>query len=632
MGYILLNTLDNTIVTGFFLFMNDRNDKLLFLLLFLLFAGLLGLFTVYYHPFLADDALISFRYVERFVEGKGLTWTEGRPVEGYSNLLWVLGLSGFAIMGIDIILASRLLGYLSHFLVIFFLLLYFYRRGKLFEKILPLSTGLAIFSLSSTTAVWTIGGLEQPFTALFFATAMLSFFGYLERGRLGLLLLSSLSLGLLCINRPDGPIFSIGTGLALMFIRIFWDKKGWLRELVILAFFPVLLYGGQIIWRLSYYGELVPNTALVKIAFTWKRLGEGICHVSNGFFNLMPFSILAFFVLGFAIRRRNRMAIVLLANMIVLSLYLMSIGGDFFPAFRHFSAIVVMLAMTFAFCLDGIIDLLSKRRLIGISLLSFFIFMAIQIGHPRNRHAYHEYWEWQGLELGEMLRKGFEDERPLLATTTAGAIPYTYKLPSLDLLGLNDYWLPRHPPEDFGEGFLGHELGDADYVMRVDPDMLVFFVGETLSYRVGRDLGRRPEFVEAHKPIRLKLETDPLAEWGLVYFDKYSEKIGIKEEEDRIFIPGHLFGGKDSGFLELQGDSLLVPILAGKPLSLDFRTKLPPKDSLLIVVNTNPQIPVRTTLIDGNRGNTLTLYPLEGHSTAIENVEILRKRPIGTNG
>ena len=59
----------------------------------MIFAGaivLLAFHASYYYPFISDDSLISLRYAQRLVEGKGLTWTAGHPVEGYSNLLWVL--------------------------------------------------------------------------------------------------------------------------------------------------------------------------------------------------------------------------------------------------------------------------------------------------------------------------------------------------------------------------------------------------------------------------------------------------------------------------------------------------------------------------------------------------------------
>src|SRR5882757_2842123 len=64
-------------------------------LLFFFIAGalLVTFHAYYYYLFVADDSFISFRYVDRLLEGKGLTWTDGHPVEGYSNLLWVLVLA-----------------------------------------------------------------------------------------------------------------------------------------------------------------------------------------------------------------------------------------------------------------------------------------------------------------------------------------------------------------------------------------------------------------------------------------------------------------------------------------------------------------------------------------------------------
>jgi arabinofuranosyltransferase len=46
--------------------------------------------------FLTDDAYISFRYVSNSLLGHGYVWNPPpfRPVEGYSNFLWVVLLDG----------------------------------------------------------------------------------------------------------------------------------------------------------------------------------------------------------------------------------------------------------------------------------------------------------------------------------------------------------------------------------------------------------------------------------------------------------------------------------------------------------------------------------------------------------
>ena len=74
-------------------------------------ATLLALHALRYMPFIADDSLISLRYSQRLLEGHGLTWTEGKPVEGYSNLLWILLVSGLGLLGTDPIVSARLLGF-----------------------------------------------------------------------------------------------------------------------------------------------------------------------------------------------------------------------------------------------------------------------------------------------------------------------------------------------------------------------------------------------------------------------------------------------------------------------------------------------------------------------------------------
>ena len=66
-----------------------------------------------YYPFIADDALISLRYADRFLQGDGLTWTNAEWVEGYSNLAWILALSFLSFWGIDLIDATRILGFIS---------------------------------------------------------------------------------------------------------------------------------------------------------------------------------------------------------------------------------------------------------------------------------------------------------------------------------------------------------------------------------------------------------------------------------------------------------------------------------------------------------------------------------------
>ena len=70
---------------------SNQKTLLIPIIIFLVLIALLWAHASFYLPFISDDALISMRYSQRLIEGRGLTWTDGsQPVEGYSNLLWVL--------------------------------------------------------------------------------------------------------------------------------------------------------------------------------------------------------------------------------------------------------------------------------------------------------------------------------------------------------------------------------------------------------------------------------------------------------------------------------------------------------------------------------------------------------------
>ena len=73
-------------------------------------VAILAVHAARYWPFMADDAFISLRYSARLNAGHGLTWDDYEKVEGYSNLLWVLGCAALGRLGLDLVVAARVLG------------------------------------------------------------------------------------------------------------------------------------------------------------------------------------------------------------------------------------------------------------------------------------------------------------------------------------------------------------------------------------------------------------------------------------------------------------------------------------------------------------------------------------------
>ena len=74
-------------------------------ILFGAFILLLFLLTkmAWANRFIQDDAFISFRYAENFVNGYGFTWNPGVFLEGYTNFLWTVLMTFPIALGIDVV-------------------------------------------------------------------------------------------------------------------------------------------------------------------------------------------------------------------------------------------------------------------------------------------------------------------------------------------------------------------------------------------------------------------------------------------------------------------------------------------------------------------------------------------------
>ena len=133
----------------------------------------------HYFPFLADDAMISLVYSERLMEGKGLTWNDGVRVEGYSNLLWVLGCAFLGLLGMDLMVASRLLGFACTVGVFVACVRYSTvvsraptspdAPGEAVAAVFGGGIAAVLLATTGTVAVWSIGGLEQPLVCFLLA-------------------------------------------------------------------------------------------------------------------------------------------------------------------------------------------------------------------------------------------------------------------------------------------------------------------------------------------------------------------------------------------------------------------------------------------------------------------------------
>ncbi|MFT4976646.1 MAG: arabinofuranosyltransferase [Myxococcota bacterium] len=209
------------------------------------------------HPDLAiDDAWISFRIARTMLEGGGLTFNAGEPpVEGMTNLLWTL-LSATWIAAaptLDPIGPARIIGGLC---LIAAAALAASLAARLSERgggvgwLAAAGTGAAV-AASGSLAYHAASGLETGLWGLLFVASLtLAERAHDGSQRAGLGL--GVVLGALAATRPEGVLI----GLCASAVGL---KTCGRRALPGVVTFVVLV-GVMELFRLLYYGELVPNT------------------------------------------------------------------------------------------------------------------------------------------------------------------------------------------------------------------------------------------------------------------------------------------------------------------------------------------------------------------------------------
>jgi hypothetical protein len=237
----------------------------LFVLAGLAAAAMLFAVHVWHFFFLNDDSYITFRYARHVAQGLGPVWNPGERVEGYTSPLWLALMALSLKLGVAPELSAPVGGIASG--VVTLLLIWRYCRETARPPTVALLVVLALCANRTFTG-WCTGGLETMLFTLLVSAAMMEFAR--EHGRVGPALPSAFLYALAILTRPEGVLFATvaGTVVGMQAIR---KHVSWRRALVWLA--PLaLLVGGHEIWRLWYYGELLPNTFYAKVAGCgWSR-------------------------------------------------------------------------------------------------------------------------------------------------------------------------------------------------------------------------------------------------------------------------------------------------------------------------------------------------------------------------
>lgn len=436
-------------------------------------GGLFALQVWLFKAFSIDDAFITFRYVRQLVAGNGLVFNIGERVEGYSNFLWVMMLAPLHALGGDMWLAARVLGVSAGAATL--ILTYHLARAAPQPALAPL-----LLSACAPFVAWTMGGLETALFCLLLTAGTLAFVREEER-EMGWA--SGWLFGLLALTRPEGVIFFVlAAGFRAWQIRRDAQSGTPVRLAVkhrdrqrLIAFGAVFL--PYFVWRLVYYGQLLPNTVYAKsMGLHPRALVEGAYYLFDSvnalggiWFLVVPLTLLA-------LNRPSLRHRFLFACVFAYAGFVLVGGGDWMPLHRflvHVLPLLIVLVHAGVMQFDRLLGR-TRPHLVGLGLVlaqTAFLYMGALdarfvrgIGQPVTP---------QGQTMADYLRERW---RPgdVVALTDAGGLAYALPLEArvVDMFGLTDAHIAHRRPQ-FPSGLFGRGDGfgkwDVDYVLAQNP-------------------------------------------------------------------------------------------------------------------------------------------------------------------
>jgi hypothetical protein len=426
--------------------------------------GALGLGRALALRWTCDDAFISFRYAQNLVDGLGLVYNAGEHVEGYTNLLWTLAIAAGLSAGLDPLAVAAWLGIACYAGLTWTLWGASLRRAREHGLVLlPLAAGAVL--VSDDFHEWATGGLETMLFTWLAAASLLRSRQAAQSPRAALA--AGALLSLLLLTRPDGLLFVGAAALGLWALPPGGDARAARAAIRPLLALPVTTLTLLVVWKLAYYGELLPTAFHSKsVLRPWYEQGLvyiGLYAAKNWY--LAPAVAAAAWLRasrrGDALSDVDRDGLVLAGSAALFLLYLAHVGGDFMFARRVLPAVPLLLL-----AVEGELARLSAR---SARSLAFACVVAAALPYPvlgqralvrgiaDERRFYHESAllarKLQGQVVGDALTG---TQARVMYEGGMCAFGYWSGLPWLaEMSGLTHYSLAKLPLETRGRP--GHE-------------------------------------------------------------------------------------------------------------------------------------------------------------------------------
>ncbi|MBO3752381.1 hypothetical protein J5X84_40525 [Streptosporangiaceae bacterium NEAU-GS5] len=288
------------------------------------------------HRWISDDGLIAMRTVRQLLAGNGPVFNVGERVEANTSTLWTYLVTAVAWVFGSPAEVAMLLGLVCSVAAIALAVAGAVQLHGTARLCLP--AGVIVILALPPFWEFTTSALE---TGLEFLWIGLSWWLLVRVAYEGTVLPAVFVFGLAPLIRPELTVVAVVFAGTLLLTR----RPGW-REALKWAAVALALPVAYEIFRMGYYGLLVPNPALAKEA-SGSRWARGLLYAGDTvrtYYLSIP--LLALFPLAFAVARRRREAVLTVAPMVaglLLLVYVLRVGGDFMHARMMLPVILLFL-------------------------------------------------------------------------------------------------------------------------------------------------------------------------------------------------------------------------------------------------------------------------------------------------
>lgn len=270
------------------------------------------------HAWLSDDAYITFRTVDNFINGYGLTWNVAERVQVYTHPLWMLLLSAVYFLTREIFFSSHLLSIAISLLTVSLLV------SHLADSLAAALGGVAVLALSKAFVDYSTSGLENPLTHLLLVAFVIVYLEPEINPKRVFILSLLTALGIL--NRMDTAVLflpALGWSLLKLHNRAALSAAA-------LGLVPALAWE---LFSLFYYGSLFPNTAFAKLnvgLISRRELVQHGLYYLQDSWQVDPLTLTTIALgAGLACLTRNWRMLPIIGGLVGYMLYIVWIGGDF---------------------------------------------------------------------------------------------------------------------------------------------------------------------------------------------------------------------------------------------------------------------------------------------------------------